>query len=281
MHLQNHGRLLANGFAVIAQRRLVRGAHFPQLRAAGFKNFGNAEPAPNLDQLAAGNDDFLLLAGGKMPKHEQQRRGTVVGDGGGFRAAEQREIMFQISRAPASLAAGQVKFEIVVTGGGGLERFDHGRAERRAPEVGVNNNARAVDDRLDARRAQGVKGGTDAIEHAVEFGNLFLRAQRSQFAADDGHDRWTRQINLAERLKDSFHGGNISPALVFSACCFGAPGLVVHRPDDSWEPDRINPMASAAALRTSSFGSCCSRIASRGSAGLPSRPILPSAAAEF
>ena len=88
-----------------------------------------------------------------MPKHEQQRRGTVVGDGGGFRAAEQREIMFEISRTAASLAAGQVKFEIVVTGGDGLERFDHGRTERRAPEVGVNNNARAVDDRLDAARA--------------------------------------------------------------------------------------------------------------------------------
>ena len=232
MHLQNHGRLLANGFAVIAQRRLVRGAHFTQLRAAGFKNFGNAEPAPNLDQLAAGNDDFLLLAGGKMPKHEQQRRGTVVGDGGGFRAAEQREIMFEISRPPAALAAGQVKFEIVVTGGDGLKRFDHGRTEWRAPEVGMNDDARAVNDGQDARRAQGVKGGTDARKHAVEVGNLFLRAQRSQFAADDGHDRWTRQINLAERLKDFLDGGNISPALTFRACCFVAPGLVVHRPDD-------------------------------------------------
>ena len=84
--------------------------------------------------------------------------------------------MFEISGAAAPLAAGQIEFEIVVVGGNGLKHLDHGGSERRAAQVGVNNNAGAVDHRLDTRVAERVERRADAREHAVEVGNVFFFA---------------------------------------------------------------------------------------------------------
>ena len=50
----------------------------------------------------------------EMPQDQNQRGGIVVHDGGGFRAAKQREVVLQVSRAAASRAAREAVFEIVV-----------------------------------------------------------------------------------------------------------------------------------------------------------------------
>src|SRR5205814_8255386 len=149
---------------------------FAQLRAAGFKNFGNAKSAADLDQLAARNDDFLAFAGSEMPKDEHQGRGAVVDDRRRFRAADEGQVVFEISGAAAPHAAGQIEFEIVVVGGNGLKHLDYGESERRAAQVGVDDDAGAVDHRLDTRVAEGVERRADAREHAVEVGNIFFFA---------------------------------------------------------------------------------------------------------
>ena len=61
MHFQDHRGFARDAPRIIIDRGLVGRAHFAKPRAAGFQNFRNAEPAANLNQLAAGNDDFIFL----------------------------------------------------------------------------------------------------------------------------------------------------------------------------------------------------------------------------
>ena len=89
-----------------------------------------------------------------MPQDEHERGGAIVHHGRCLGAAEQREIVLEVGRAMAAFAARQIVFEIGVIGSDRGERFDRRRAERCAAEVRVNDDAGAVDHRLNFRELQ-------------------------------------------------------------------------------------------------------------------------------
>src|SRR5205814_9656419 len=94
-------------------RSFIRGADFAQFRATGFENFRDAETAANLDQLAARDDHFFSLRG-EMPQDEDKRSGAIVHNGRCLGAAEQREIVLEVSRSMAAFAARQIVFKVGV-----------------------------------------------------------------------------------------------------------------------------------------------------------------------
>ncbi len=150
MHFQDQGRLPIDGAGVVGERSLVSRTDFTQRRAAGFEDFRDAETTADLNEFAAGDDDFLFRVRREMPQNEHQCGSVVVHDSGGVSPAQEREIVFEIGRAAAAFAAGQIVFEVVVVRADLRQRFDCGRAERSATEVSVDDDAGAVDDRLDA-----------------------------------------------------------------------------------------------------------------------------------
>src|SRR5207237_754588 len=143
--------------------RLVRCAYFAQLRTGRFNDFADAKAAADLYELAARNDDFTFFSG-EMPDNEDERGGAIVDNGGRLCAANESECAFQVSAAMPAVAAGKIIFKIRITNGNLTEQFHGFGRERRAPEIGMNNNTGAVDDGLQTRTAQIVERGADAGE---------------------------------------------------------------------------------------------------------------------
>ena len=110
--------------------------------------------------------------------------------------------MLQITRAAAAFAARKLVFQIVVIGSNGAEGFDRRGTQRRASEIGVDQNAGPVDERLNARRTQFVQRPANLGHDRRELGNLLFRAQRRQFPSNDGDHRWPRHSGLADGLQD-------------------------------------------------------------------------------
>ena len=105
--------------------------------------------------------------------HDEDERGRAIVDhGGGFRAAEQSETLFQISGALSPGSGGEVVLEIVVAGADVRERAQRRGAERSPAEIGVENDAGAVDDRLQASLGA-------AIERAAQIERRFVRMEES------------------------------------------------------------------------------------------------------
>src|SRR5207249_2628836 len=121
-----------------------------QLRAARFKDIRDAKTTADLHQFPARDDDLLSVFGGEMTQGEDQRRCAIVDHRCGLRAAEQREIVFEISSASPTLSAAEVVFEIVVIGGNTLEGFNHRGPEGRPAQVRMDDDTGAVNDPLNA-----------------------------------------------------------------------------------------------------------------------------------
>ena len=84
------------------------------------------------------------------------------------------------------------------------QRFEHARAERGAAKVGVDQDAGAVDDRLDALGAECGERGTNRGDDSVgrDDGLRGALAEFSQLAPDDSDDDGSRQTAVAELLKN-------------------------------------------------------------------------------
>ena len=97
------------GGLVVGQARPVRRADLAQPRPRGGQDVRHAERAPDLDQLAAGDDDLPAAARGAQAQHD--RRGVVVHDDervAGEQAGHQRLEVVQTAAAPA-LARGRTR----------------------------------------------------------------------------------------------------------------------------------------------------------------------------
>ena len=150
-----------------------------------------------------------------MPKDQHQRRGIVVHDGGRFRVAQQSEIVLEVSRAATSRAASQVVLEIVVLSADRNRRDDRRGRQRSAAEIGVNDNARRVQHRPDARRAQCIDRAAHTRQHALEIGDRLLLApfvvlltKTREFPAHDRDHGSARQLDVAERQQHFFYRGD-------------------------------------------------------------------------
>src|ERR1700677_4246163 len=114
MDFQNERRPAGNRASVIPKRGLVRGADFTQLRSAEFEYLRYAKSAADLDELAAGNDHFVLqrLVLRRAPRniswancrgwfaevseHEDQRGRVVIYNSRCLCAREQRQASLQV-----------------------------------------------------------------------------------------------------------------------------------------------------------------------------------------
>src|SRR6185503_16009023 len=123
---------------VVSRGRLVRSPHFAKRRAAGFEDFRHSEAAADLDKFAARDHDFALWGHDEMAQHEHERRGAIVYHRGGFGAAENGEIVFQVARATAALAASEIVFEVVVVRRQCPEGLLDGCPQWRTAEIGMD-----------------------------------------------------------------------------------------------------------------------------------------------
>src|SRR5690349_20783440 len=100
MNLQNQRRLFANGARIIVDRGFVGCADFAERSAAGVQDFANSKSSPDLDELAAGYENFVFRrnsplpwgfgATRKMANDQNQRGGAVVYDRGCLGLAQDR-----------------------------------------------------------------------------------------------------------------------------------------------------------------------------------------------
>jgi hypothetical protein len=145
---------------VVGQPGAVGGPHLNQAGAGGGEDLGDAEGTADLHQLAARYHHLSVPGEGR--KAEQQRRGIVVhhhrrlGAGGGPQQALDPAV------ALASAAGRQIELQIAVGIEQRRQRRRHGARQRRAAEVGVQENAGGVEHPARRRAGRGLELGGDA-----------------------------------------------------------------------------------------------------------------------
>ena len=163
-----------DGVGVIGKARAIRRSDFVQLHARLPEDIGQTKRAADLDELTATDDDSS--SGGQRLQREQRGGGTVVYDECRFGAGDFLAKSFDRCAAPAALAGRHVDFQ-VGAGRGCVHRLDRGRRERRAAEIGVNHDSRAVD-----HFAQALRGCTlSRFAHALDHETFDFRGIRREF----------------------------------------------------------------------------------------------------
>lgn len=137
-------------FFVIGEVGLIGGTNFDELGTRGFEDIGNAESSTDLDELGAGNDDFIFPFGNEGSKSEDEGGGAVVDGGRGFGFEEAGEGGFEVAGSFSTSAGGEIEFEIGVAGRNFLESTGSAGSEGRASEIGMNQDAGGIDDGLEA-----------------------------------------------------------------------------------------------------------------------------------
>ena len=118
--------------------RAIGCAHFAKYGARLRHDLRNAKSVSNLDQFAAGGDDFV--PGRQLPQNKIDRRRIIV-DENGVTAHQSLQQQRGMHITLAALASFQIVFEIRITADGTKV------VERRTSEVGMQNDAGRVDDR--------------------------------------------------------------------------------------------------------------------------------------
>ena len=137
MDAQEQARALADRVPVIVDVGAIGRADLAQDGARARHDIGNAEAVADLDQLPAGDDH--LSSGGEFVEREKDRRGVVV-DGNPGRADQPLQQAGQVNVALAALARREVVLEVEYPGIG------PSAPERRASEIGVQDDAGGIDD---------------------------------------------------------------------------------------------------------------------------------------
>src|SRR3712207_3829286 len=119
--------VLVYGLLVVREPGPIRGADLAQLRAGELEHLGDPEPAPDLYQLAARDDDLGRVrgAGGYGREGEQRSPGAVVDYEGVLGACQLLEERHRVVVARAPSTGGEVVLQIRVAPGGldnGLRR---------------------------------------------------------------------------------------------------------------------------------------------------------------
>ena len=140
--LQQESGLRSDGALVVGEPRAVRRADFDDPGARGGEDFGDAERSADLDQLAARDDD--LAPGRQRGERQQQRRGAVVRHPRRLGAGERQQQTFEAAGAIAAAAGGEVELEVAGGGRKLAEPLGDLGGERRASEVGVQEDPGAV-----------------------------------------------------------------------------------------------------------------------------------------
>ena len=159
MDLEDHCRIGRNGALVVAQMRAVGVPDLNELGTRGLHNIGDTETAADLDKLAAADDDLLVCGMGRQ--HQQHGSRVIVNDqrvlGTGKRADKLRG-MFLARPTRAGVHAVLERAVPARDLGHGLCRR---LRERGATQVGMDDHARCVDGRAQARQRGAVRTPLD------------------------------------------------------------------------------------------------------------------------
>jgi hypothetical protein len=143
-----------------------------------------------------------------MAKNQNQRARIIIHHRRGFRAAQEREILFQIRGAMATPSPGEPVFKIVVLHSDSGHRLHDSGPQRRTAKVRVNENAGAINHRLDAGCAQDLQCGTQLRENFFEGRYRSVFAQGSKFLPDCRYNGRMRQSRIAQRLREFVNRGD-------------------------------------------------------------------------
>ncbi len=156
----------ADRVGVVAQVRAVRRADLAEPRAGRGDEVRQPEAGADLDELAAADDD--LPPGGESGRREDEGCRAVVDDEGRLRGRARGEQGRPGTGTPGGALTGrEVELDVDIARRGD-ERLDGGRRERRAAEVGVDDDTGGVEHRSQARRRM-------QREHLLEGGRHLLR----------------------------------------------------------------------------------------------------------
>ena len=189
MDIEQHGRFCSDGCLVVAQARAVGGAHFDEARAALAQHIRNAKAAANLYQLPTRDDDLAPCC--QRAEDDEHRRRVVVGHQRIFCPGQFSQQSAHMGMARAAFAGFKIVFKICVALGDlddGLKAF---LAERRSPQIGIDDDAGGVEYRAQA-------GALLLLEKLIDLGG-------------DGFQRWAglAGANLltvdAKRLTRALH----------------------------------------------------------------------------
>ena len=134
-----------DGVLVVAQMRAIRHAYLDEPGPGRLQQLGQTEAVADLDEFAAADEDVRVP--GDREAGEQQCRRAVVDDQCAARV--RHPLLERVERCAAALGArgsDGVELDVDVPRSA-TERLDRGVAERRAPDVGVHDDARCVEDR--------------------------------------------------------------------------------------------------------------------------------------
>ena len=129
-----------------------------------------------------------------MTDDEDERGRAVVHDDSSFCLAEEGKRALEINAAVSTVAGGKIELQITIRGGGIPERFACALRKWRSTEVGVNDNAGAVDHRLNSTRAKLLKRRLDKVDNCGELRDLALPTNLRQFLSDDIDNQQSGQI---------------------------------------------------------------------------------------
>ncbi len=205
--------VVRDGGLVVAEVGAVGGADLDQGGAALTHDVRDAEAAADLDELAARNHDLAVAGEGR--EHEEQGGGVVVDGHGGLGAGDAAQEGLDVLVAAAALAGFEVVLEVAVAARDCRHGGDGGVRERRAAEVGVNDDAGGVDHGTQGRgqgRIGAAQGGVDDLVEGVRrlaggdggapVGQLVAHGPGGRFGAE-----LARGAEGALVEKDAVYGG--------------------------------------------------------------------------
>ena len=198
MHREDGTGLFAEGVLVVGPMGPVGRADLAQARPAGGDDVGHAESAPDLDQLAPGDDH--LAAAGETVEQQQHGGGVVVDHNRGFGAAGVADHPLDMGEPRSPLTGFQVDFEIAVVLPDLYHRRQGRRGQRSPPQTGVQDDPCRVDDAMEARLAAGEQRSCELGLHPRQQlfpGRNLASGRFQQLAANPAQHRAHRLDHVA------------------------------------------------------------------------------------
>ena len=252
---QNRARIRADCVLEIPRVSAVRRPDFHEARAALRENVGDAESAADFHRFAARHDNLFA----RRHRRQRERDGgcVVVHRQPRFRAGGLPDEVGDPRLTRPALAGGEVELQIAVPGRRHLDRAQALRAQRRAPQIGMQNDPRGVDDpsgpsRPPRRRAlgDGVRDFRDG-RSAPPVAHLIPR--RRQRIPNQPRHRLARKPSQkpphARMRQNAAHRGHVSelgrhsllqPTTRLTDKC--RPSIVSAPPRIATAPRRYNPV---------------------------------------
>ena len=213
---QNRACIRADCVLEIPRVSAVRRPDFHDTRAALRENVGDAESAADFHRFAARHDNLFA----RRHRRQRERDGgcVVVHRQPRLRAGGLPDEVGDPRLPRPALAGGEVELQIAVPGRRHFNRAQTLRAQRRAPQIGMQNNPRGVDDAPGPSRPPRRRALRDGV-HDFRDGRsappaAHLIPRRRQRIPNEPNHRLPRKPSQkpphARMRQNAAHRGNVS-----------------------------------------------------------------------